>query len=32
VVQAENKQQLEYGKQGYKNPFFIAASKSVLLR
>ena len=32
VVQAENKQHLEYGKQGYKNPFFIAASKSVLLR
>ena len=32
VVKVENKQHLEYGKKGYKNPFFIAASKSVTLR
>jgi 3'(2'), 5'-bisphosphate nucleotidase len=32
VVQAQNKQRLKYGKQGYKNPFFIAASNSVILK
>jgi 3'(2'), 5'-bisphosphate nucleotidase len=31
VVQADNKRHLKYGKPGYKNPFFIAASKSVTL-
>jgi 3'(2'), 5'-bisphosphate nucleotidase len=32
VVQVENKQRLRYGKPNYRNPFFIAASKNVILR
>ena len=32
VLQAEDKQPLKYGKPNYKNPFFIAASKSVILK
>jgi len=32
VLQAEDKQPLKYGKPKYKNPFFIAASKSVILK
>jgi 3'(2'), 5'-bisphosphate nucleotidase len=32
VVQVENKQRLEYGKPKYRNPFFIAASKNVILQ
>ena len=31
VVQAEDKQPLKYGKTHYKNPFFIASSKNVIL-
>ena len=32
VLQAEDRQPLKYGKPNYKNPFFIAASKSVILK
>ena len=32
VLQVEDKQPLKYGKQNYKNPFFIASSKNVILR
>jgi 3'(2'), 5'-bisphosphate nucleotidase len=32
VVQVENKQCLRYGKPNYRNPFFIAASKNVILQ
>ena len=32
VLQAEDKQPLKYGKPNYKNPFFIAASKNVILK
>ena len=32
VLQVEDKQPLKYGKPNYKNPFFIAASKSVILK
>ncbi len=32
VFQAEDKRPLKYGKQNYKNPFFIAASKNVILK
>ena len=32
VVQAEDKQPLKYGKPHYRNPFFIASSKNVILR
>ena len=32
VVQVKNKQRLEYGKPNYRNPFFIAASKNVILQ
>ena len=32
VLQAEDKRPLQYGKQNYKNPFFIAASKNVMLK
>jgi len=32
VVDVENKQLLKYGKPNYRNPFFIAASKNVLLQ
>ena len=32
VLQAEDKQPLTYGKPYYKNPFFIASSKTVILR
>ena len=31
VLQAEDKQPLKYGKPHYRNPFFIASSKSVIL-
>jgi len=32
VLQVEDKQPLKYGKPHYKNPFFIASSKNVILR
>ena len=32
VLQVEGKQPLKYGKPNYKNPFFIACSKNVILR
>ena len=32
VLQVEDKQPLKYGKPHYKNPFFIASSRSVILR
>jgi len=32
VLQAEDKQPLKYGKPHYRNPFFIASSKTVILR
>tara|TARA_B100001057_G_scaffold19478_1_gene17972 strand:+ start:280 stop:1071 length:792 start_codon:yes stop_codon:yes gene_type:complete len=32
VLQVEDKRPLKYGKQNYKNPFFIAASKNVMLK
>ena len=32
VLQVEGKQPLKYGKPNYKNPFFIASSKNVILR
>ena len=32
VVQVGNKQRLDYGKPNYRNPFFIAASKNVILQ
>jgi len=32
VLQAEDKQPLMYGKPNYRNPFFIASSKTVILR
>ena len=32
VLQVEDKQPLKYGKQNYKNPFFIASSKNVMLK
>ena len=32
VLQAEDKQPLKYGKPHYRNPFFIASSKEVILR
>ena len=32
VLQVEDKQPLKYGKPNYKNPFFIAFSKNVILK
>ena len=32
VLQVEDKQPLKYGKPNYKNPFFIASSKNVILK
>ena len=32
VLQAKDNRPLKYGKQNYKNPFFIAASKNVMLK
>ena len=32
VLQVEDKQPLNYGKPNYKNPFFIASSKNVILK
>ena len=32
VLQAKDKRPLKYGKQNYRNPFFIAASKTVMLK
>ena len=32
VLQLEDKQPLKYGKPHYRNPFFIASSKNVILR